>query len=134
MADPQDVGRIPAGETIPILDFGSQYTQLIARRVRELGAFSLLVAPDTSLDVLKKLNPRGVILSGGPSSVHEDGAPKCDPRLFELDVPILGICYGMQLGCQLLGCEVEQAPSREYGRAQINIAQPEGLLNGIPVS
>ncbi len=132
MADPQDVGRRPAGETIPILDFGSQYTQLSARRVRELGAFSLLVAPDTSLETLKKLSPRGLILSGGPSSVHESGALKCDPRLFELDVPILGICYGMQLGCQLLGCDVEQAPSREYGRAQLNIMETDGLLNGIP--
>lgn len=134
MGEAQSIGRIPAEETIPILDFGSQYTQLIARRVRELGAFSVLVAPETPLETLKQLGPRGLILSGGPSSVHEKGAPRCDPRLFELHVPILGICYGMQLGCQLLGGKVEAASSREYGRAQLDVADPSDLLVGIPNS
>ena len=119
-------------EPILILDFGSQYAQLIARRVREAGAFSLLVAPETPLETLRSLSPKGVILSGGPSSVHEDGAPRCDERLFELGVPVLGICYGMQLGCQLLGATVEPAPSREYGRAKLDIDSTEGLLGGIP--
>ena len=132
MDDASEIGHIPAGETIPILDFGSQYTQLIARRVRELGAFSVLVAPGTSLETLRKLNPRGVILSGGPSSVNEEGAPQCDPRLFDLGVPILGICYGMQLGCRLLGGQVEPAPAREYGRAQLQINDASDLLAGIP--
>jgi GMP synthase (glutamine-hydrolysing) len=119
-------------EPILILDFGSQYAQLIARRVREAGAFSLLVAPETPLETLRELNPKGVVLSGGPSSVHEVGAPRCDERLFELDVPVLGICYGMQLGCQLLGGSVDPAPAREYGRARLQILQHEGLLGGIP--
>ena len=132
MGEVPSIGRIPAEETIPILDFGSQYSQLIARRVRELGAFSVLVAPETPLETLQKLNPRGIILSGGPSSVHEDGAPTSDPRLFELDVPILGICYGMQLACQMLGGRVEPAPAREYGRAQLNVSDPSDLLQGIP--
>ena len=119
-------------EPILILDFGSQYAQLIARRVREAGAFSLLVAPETPLETLRSLSPKGVILSGGPSSVHEEGAPRCDERLFELGVPVLGICYGMQLGCQLLGATVEPATSREYGRAKLDIDATEGLLGGIP--
>src|SRR4028118_2317830 len=89
-------------EAIPILDFGSQYAQLIARRVREKGVYSELVRPDLPVDDLKKLNPKGFILSGGPSSVYEPGAPRCDPRLFDLGVPVLGICYGMQLGAQIL--------------------------------
>ena len=134
MGDSTNLGHIPAAETIPILDFGSQYSQLIARRVRELGAFSVLVAPDTSIDTLMKLNPKGVILSGGPSSVNEEGAPKCDPRLFDLDVPVLGICYGMQLGCRLLGGQVDPAPAREYGRAQLDINDATDLLSGIPTS
>ena len=119
-------------EPILILDFGSQYAQLIARRVREAGAFSLLVAPETPLETLRSLSPKGVILSGGPSSVHEDGAPRCDERIFELGVPVLGICYGMQLGCQLLGGTVEPAEAREYGRAKLDIDSREGLLGGIP--
>src|SRR5947199_237163 len=84
-------------EVIPILDFGAQYAQLIARRVRECGVFSELVRPDISIEQLKKMNPNGLILSGGPSSVYEPNAPKCDPHIFELGVPVLGICYGVQL-------------------------------------
>ena len=128
MSDPS----VASLEPILILDFGSQYAQLIARRVREAGAFSLLVAPSTPLETLRELNPRGIILSGGPSSVHEPGAPRCDERLFELGVPILGICYGMQLGCQLLGGSVESAAAREYGRARLEIDERAGLLAGIP--
>jgi GMP synthase (glutamine-hydrolysing) len=119
-------------ETILILDFGSQYAQLIARRVREAGAFSLLVAPSTPIETLRELNPKGIIFSGGPSSVHEEGAPRCDERIFELGVPILGICYGMQLGCQLLGATVTPAPAREYGRARLEINERGGLLDGVP--
>src|SRR3982075_3097890 len=90
-------------EVIPILDFGSQYAQLIARRVREKGVYSELVRPDISVAGLRKLNLKGLILSGGPSSVYEPNAPRCDPKIFDLGVPILGICYGMQLGLQILG-------------------------------
>ena len=119
-------------ETILILDFGSQYAQLIARRVREAGAFSLLVAPNTPLATLKALEPKGIILSGGPSSVNELGAPTCDEGLFELGVPVLGICYGMQLACQLLGAVVSPAPAREYGRTRLEILDASTLLAGIP--
>jgi GMP synthase (glutamine-hydrolysing) len=120
-------------EVIPILDFGSQFAQLIARRVREKGVYSELVRPDISIDQLKRLNPKGIILSGGPSSVYEPGAPKCDPRLFDLGVPVLGICYGMQLGVQILGGQVQPGKAREFGRAKLHIAQPnDPLMRGIP--
>ncbi|HSV14021.1 MAG TPA: GMP synthase (glutamine-hydrolyzing), partial [Tepidisphaeraceae bacterium] len=109
-------------EVIPILDFGSQYAQLIARRVREAGVFSELVRPDISVDELKRLSPKGIILSGGPSSVYEPNAPRCDPKIFDLGVPIFGICYGMQLGAQILGGQVKPAKAREYGRAKLTVA------------
>ena len=115
-----------------ILDFGSQYAQLIARRVREAGAFSLLVAPDMPLEKLREHNPKGIILSGGPSSINEEGSPRCDDRLFELGVPVLGICYGMQLGCHLLGCDIEAAEAREYGRSRLSVECTKGLLANIP--
>jgi len=120
-------------EVIPILDFGSQYAQLIARRVREKGVFSELVRPDISAAELKKLKPKGIILSGGPSSVYEAGAPRCDPAIFEIGVPILGICYGMQLGAHILGGEVKPAKSREYGRAKLHVADAaDPFLHGVP--
>ena len=121
-----------ANETILILDFGSQFAQLIARRVRELGAFSLLVAPSTPMETLRALKPKGIILSGGPSSVFEKGAPHCDPAILDLGVPVLGICYGMQLGCQMLGCEVRPGHAREFGRAQLDVRDAHGLLHGLP--
>ena len=122
-------------ETIPILDFGAQYVQLIARRVREAGVYSVLVRPDISVAELRQLNPKGLILSGGPSSVYEAGAPKCDPAIFELGVPVLGICYGMQIAAQVLGGQVKPAASREYGRTKLKLEVPAGedaLLAGIP--
>ncbi|MDG2054936.1 MAG: glutamine-hydrolyzing GMP synthase [Phycisphaerales bacterium] len=119
-------------DVVPILDFGSQYAQLIARRVREAGAFSILLAPDTPVDVLAQLNPKGIILSGGPSSVSAANAPVCDDHLFELGVPILGICYGMQLACEILGGRVDAAEAREYGRARLEVMQSGGLLKGLP--
>src|SRR5512133_1293176 len=108
-------------EVIPILDFGSQYAQLIARRVREKGVYSELVRPDIPAEKLKALNPKGIILSGGPSSVYEPGSPKCDPAIFDIGVPILGICYGMQIGALVLGGEVNPAKAREYGRTKLNV-------------
>jgi GMP synthase (glutamine-hydrolysing) len=119
-------------EIIPILDFGAQYAQLIARRVREQGVYSELVRPDISIEELKKLNPRGLILSGGPSSVYEPNAPKSDPRIFDLNVPILGICYGMQLGAQLLGGQVKPAKAREFGRAKLSVTSDDALVHGLP--
>jgi GMP synthase (glutamine-hydrolysing) len=119
-------------ESIVILDFGSQYAQLIARRVRENGVYSVLARPDVSLDELRELNPKGLIFTGGPSSVYEEGAPRCDENIFELGVPILGICYGMQIACQLLGATITPAGSREYGRAALTIDQPDRLLRNVP--
>jgi len=120
-------------EVIPILDFGAQYAQLIARRVREKGVYSELVRPDIPAADLKKLNPRGIILSGGPSSVYDPGAPQCDPRIFDLGVPILGICYGLQVMAHSLGGKVEPAKAREYGRAKLHLADAKHpFLHGIP--
>src|SRR6187455_930508 len=90
-------------QLILVLDFGSQYTQLIARRLRELSVYSEIVPYDTSLSRLRERAPSGIILSGGPSSVSDVGAPKCDPALFDLGTPVLGICYGMQLMTDVLG-------------------------------
>lgn len=118
-------------EVIPILDFGSQYAQLIARRVREKGVYSELVRPDIPIDQLRALSPKGVILSGGPSSVYEPNAPRCDPRLFELGVPVLGICYGMQIGSQILGAEVHPAKAREYGRTRLSVCSTDALMSGL---
>jgi GMP synthase (glutamine-hydrolysing) len=119
-------------ERVPILDFGSQYAQLIARRVREKGVYSELVRPDISADDLKKLHPKGIILSGGPSSVYEPGAPQCDPKIFDLGVPILGICYGMQIGVRVLGGDVKPAKAREYGRARLSVTSNDPFLRGLP--
>src|SRR5207248_5264755 len=114
-------------EIVPILDFGAQYAELIARRVREKGVYSLLVRPDISIDELKKMKPKGLILSGGPSSVYEPNAPRCDPKIFELGIPIFGICYGMQLGAQILGGQVHPAKAREFGSAKLKIVASDAF-------
>ncbi len=119
------------GESILVLDFGSQYTQLIARRVRELGVYSEIRPFNLSLDEIRRLNPRGIILSGGPSSVYESGAPLPTPELFEQNIPILGICYGLQVMAHFLGGEVLRAPRREYGRAEIIIDDTSDLFYGL---
>ena len=119
-------------ETIAILDFGSQYSQLIARRVRENHVFSILVAPDVTPEALREMNVVGLVLSGGPASVYAEGAPRCDPAIFETGLPILGICYGMQIGCQILGADVRAAKAREYGRVKVRVRQSEGLLAHLP--
>lgn len=123
---------LPHGEIVVILDFGSQTAQLIARRVREAGAFSLLISPRATAEQIAALKPKGIILSGGPASVYEPGAPRCDPRILDLGVPILGICYGMQLACQIMGAKVARAESREFGRAQLAVKDRSGLLAAIP--
>ncbi len=131
---PDDFADLPAemyGQVVPILDFGSQYAQLIARRVREAGVLSVLARPDVSVDELRRIGARGIILSGGPASVYDDNAPRCDRRLFELGVPVLGICYGMQLACQLLGADVQSTTAREYGRTAIHIETGDGLFDGV---
>jgi GMP synthase (glutamine-hydrolysing) len=122
----------PGVDTVLILDFGSQFAQLIARRIREAGVYSLLVAPDRPIEEFAKLSPKGIVLSGGPSSVTEREAPRCDPRILDMGVPVLGICYGMQLGCQFLGGRVEAAEAREFGRTALRIREASGLLAGLP--
>src|SRR5688572_6535018 len=109
-------------QTILVLDFGSQYTQLIARRLRELSVYSEIVPFDTPLAGLRDRNPAGIILSGGPSSVSDAGAPKCDAQLFELGTPVLGICYGMQLMTDVLGGEVRRSGHREFGHAIVHVS------------
>ncbi|MGD1276588.1 MAG: glutamine-hydrolyzing GMP synthase [Tepidisphaeraceae bacterium] len=119
-------------EVIPILDFGSQYAQLIARRVREKGVYSQLVRPDVPAAELKQLKVKGIILSGGPASVYEKNAPRCDPEIFNLGVPILGICYGMQLGAEILGGRVKPAKAREFGRTKLHVVADDALVRGLP--
>ena len=117
---------------IVILDFGSQYTQLIARRIREQNVFSVVLPFHTPVEKLRELNPRGVILSGGPSSVFEEGAPHCSPEIFELGVPVLGICYGLQFLAHQLGGQVRPADRREYGHAQVELLDGSPLLAHLP--
>ncbi|MCH8216168.1 MAG: glutamine-hydrolyzing GMP synthase [Planctomycetes bacterium] len=121
-------------QTVAILDFGSQYGQLIARRVREQKVYSKLYPGDIAARKLAQLPLKGIILSGGPASVYAEGAPRCDEEIFKLGVPVLGICYGMQLGCQILGEEILPAQHREFGRTDLTIPKAEGLLAGLPHS
>jgi len=121
------VGRMEAElGGVVVLDFGGQYTQLIARRIREQQVFSSILPCSTSMEELLKLEPVGVVLSGGPSSVYDAEAPKCDAKLLALGIPVLGICYGMQWITHTLGGKVERAERREYGRAQLNIENNGG--------
>ncbi len=122
----------PHTEIVPVLDFGSQTTQLIARRLREAGVFSLILRPDTPAEELRAMNPRGIVLSGGPASVFAEGAPTCDPGILELGVPVLGICYGMQLVSRLLGASIDPADHREFGPAGLEIADSGDLLDALP--
>ena len=120
--------RYPA---IVILDFGSQYSELIARRVRETEVFSLVMAYSTSAEELAALAPKGIILSGGPNSVYEAGAPVCDPAIWGLGIPVLGVCYGMQLMVQQLGGAVVAAGRAEYGKAPLHVDDPIDLLTNV---
>ncbi len=119
-------------EEIVVLDYGGQYSQLIARRVRECGVFSELLPHHVGADEVARRRPKGVILSGGPASVYEDGAPPFDPELLELGVPVLGICYGMQLLSLALGGRVEAAEVGEFGRSQLTVSAAGRLLAGTP--
>jgi GMP synthase (glutamine-hydrolysing) len=124
---------------VVVLDFGGQYTQLIARRIREQQVFSAVLPCTSSIEEIRKLEPAGIILSGGPSSVYDAEAPKCDPKVLALGIPVLGICYGMQWITHTLGGTVEKAERREYGRAQLSIddSKEQGgshLFRGVPAS
>lgn len=119
-------------DTILILDFGSQYNQLIARSVRENHVFCLIVPPDISVQKIEEFSPKGLILSGGPSSVYEKGAPKPDPGIFDLGIPVLGICYGMQLMVKEMKGVVRGAKEREYGKAVLSVDNKDDLFKGMP--
>src|SRR4051794_20127370 len=123
----------PSARPVLVLDFGAQYVQLIARRVRERHAFARIVRHDITPERVRELNPLALILSGGPKSVYEPGAPHCDPELFRMGIPVLGICYGMQLAAEILGGVVQAPPAREYGRAECRILDPnEPLFKDVP--
>ncbi|HVZ94413.1 MAG TPA: glutamine-hydrolyzing GMP synthase [Phycisphaerales bacterium] len=119
-------------DAIAVVDFGSQTAQLIARRVRELGVLSKLISPLAPVSELRAMNPRGIILSGGPASVYEPGAPQLNPEFLKLGVPVLGICYGMQAMCRALGSTVIPGKSREFGRASLHVTDDSDILAGIP--
>ncbi|HYE98052.1 MAG TPA: glutamine-hydrolyzing GMP synthase, partial [Planctomycetota bacterium] len=123
---------MPDNDYVAILDFGSQYTQLIARRTREASVYCEIVPAAVAPETLKKHRLKGIILSGGPASVYQRRAPTCDPKIFELGVPILGICYGMQLGAKLLGSKVGAAADREYGRTELSVRNGDKLFRGVP--
>ncbi len=117
-------------EKIIVIDFGGQYNQLVARRVRECNVYCEIYSYKTDLDKIKQMNPSGIILTGGPSSCYEEGAAKCSPKLFEIGVPILGLCYGAQLMTHVLGGKVERAKDREYGKTEITLDASSALFGG----
>ena len=120
-------------DEIIVLDFGSQYNQLITRRLRDFGVYSELLPHDISIAKIKEINPKGIIFSGGPNSIYDENALKVDPQIFELGIPILGICYGMQLMSYYLDGDVEKAANSEYGRADIAIEDANSVLfSGLP--
>ncbi|MFW2366233.1 MAG: glutamine-hydrolyzing GMP synthase [Desulforhopalus sp.] len=120
-------------EKIIILDFGSQTTQLIARRIREQKVYSEIHPFSISIEKITELKPSGIVLSGGPCSVYDDDAPHCDPKIFELGIPLLGICYGAQLMIQELGGTVEKAEKREFGKAELTVTYTAGLFAGLEI-
>jgi len=122
---------MPQHQTLLILDFGSQYTQLIARRIRENRVYCEVHPFDMDVAEIERLQPIGIVLSGGPQSVYDEGAPQADPRLFDLGLPVLGICYGFQLIARHFGGKVASAQEREYGRAEIEITEPGAVLDGL---
>ena len=122
-------------QTIVILDFGSQYTQLIARRIREQNVFSVVLPCTAPLTEIKALRPIGLILSGGPSSVYDNDAPAADPEVLQLGVPVLGVCYGLHFIVHHLGGKVLSAPKREYGHAEVTLEDlSTPLFAGLPAS
>jgi len=118
-------------ELVAILDFGSQYTQLIARKIRELGVYCEIYPFDQSIDTIRKIKPKGIILSGSPSSVTGDNAPLIDMDIFEMNIPVLGICYGLQLITRLFGGEISKSAKREYGKAHLFMDEKDPLLEGL---
>ena len=128
--DPQLAAAAPGG--VLVVDFGAQYSQLIARRIRECRVFSALVPHDVTPAQVRELAPRGLVLSGGPASVYADGAPALNAELLELGVPVLGICYGMQAMAQALGGEVARTDTAEFGKTDLEVTSRDGLLGDLP--
>lgn len=118
-------------DTILVLDFGGQYNQLIARRVREANVYCEVLPHNVSVEKILSKNPKGIIFTGGPASVIDENAPKCDPEIFNLDIPILGICYGMQLMAAVLGGAVDRASAGEYGKVEIALETDNPLFANI---
>jgi GMP synthase (glutamine-hydrolysing) len=118
-------------EMVVVLDFGGQYTQLIARRIRECRVFCEILPYNTSAEEIKQKNPKGIVFSGGPSSVYAENAPAVDPAIYELGIPVMGICYGMQMMAHQLGGKVGRGTQREYGKAMLEVLECSGLLEGL---
>ena len=118
-------------ETVVVLDFGGQYNQLIARRVRECNVYCEIYSYKTDIEKIKEINPKGIIFTGGPNSCYEPGAPSYTKEIFELGIPVLGICYGSQLMMHLLGGKVEKAPVREYGKIEVNVDNGSKLFSDV---
>jgi GMP synthase (glutamine-hydrolysing) len=118
-------------EIVLVMDFGGQYSQLIARRIRECGVYCEIIPYNTQIEKILEYHPKGIVFSGGPSSVYSENAPKCDAKVFELGVPVLGICYGMQLTAYTLGGKVDHAHSREYGNTHLYIDKHSDVFSEI---
>ena len=116
-------------EKVLVVDFGGQYNQLVARRVRECGVYCEIVSYRVGLEAIRAENPKGIIFTGGPNSVYTDGAPTIDPAIFELGIPVLGLCYGCQLMMHLLGGHVCTAPEREYGKTLVHVDTNLSLIH-----
>ncbi|MCG7408415.1 glutamine-hydrolyzing GMP synthase [Paenibacillus sp. ACRRX] len=121
-------------EMIVVLDFGGQYNQLIARRIRDLGVYSELIPYNTPVEKIKEMNPKGIVFSGGPSSVYEENAPHVDPAIYDLGLPIFGICYGMQLMSHQMEGKVQRAGKREYGKSDVVFKENSSLIKGLEAS
>ena len=130
--DPREVVQPTSVDEVVVLDYGGQYSQLIARRVRECGVYSELLPHHVGAEEVRRRKPKGLILSGGPASVYADGAPRLEPELLELGIPVLGICYGMQLLARELGGRVEGAEVGEFGRSELTVRSTGRLLAGTP--
>lgn len=132
-SSPLDLETVPKNEEVVLVfDFGSQTAQLIARRVREQNVFCQVVRHDLSIERIREINPKGIIFSGGPSSVYGENAPQPDPAILDLNIPMLGICYGMQILCKYLGSDVKPSDSREYGRTSCRIHESTGFFQDVP--
>ena len=119
-------------EKVIVIDFGGQYNQLVARRVRECNVYCEIYSYKTDLSKIKEMNPKGIILTGGPNSVYEEGAATCSKELFEMGIPVLGLCYGAQLMSFVLGGNVERASAREYGKTETHFDTSSKMFAGIP--